>query len=57
MDEHALAGAAEIEAVKATYAAINRNDIRSAVAAFDPEMEWIEPPDYPGGGTHRGTRP
>ena len=46
--------AAEIEAVKQTYAAINRNDIPAAMQAFDPQMEWIEPPDYPGAGTHRG---
>ena len=46
--------AAEIEAVKETYAAINRNDIPAAVKAFDPQMEWIEPPHYPGAGTHRG---
>jgi ketosteroid isomerase-like protein len=46
--------AAEIEALKETYAAINRNDIPAAVKAFDPQMEWIEPPDYPGAGTHRG---
>ncbi len=29
--------AAEIEAVKETYAAINRNDVPSAVEAFDPQ--------------------
>jgi uncharacterized protein len=45
----------EAAAVKATYAAINRNDIAAAVSALDPEVEWIEPPDYPGGGgTYRG---
>ncbi|MEP7157355.1 MAG: nuclear transport factor 2 family protein [Betaproteobacteria bacterium] len=46
--------AAEIEAVKETYAAINRNDIPAFVKHFDPEMEWIEPAHYPGAGTHRG---
>jgi uncharacterized protein len=46
--------AAEIETVKGIYAAINRNDIAGAVAAFDPQMEWIEPADFPGGGTYRG---
>lgn len=54
MDEQTPALAAEVEAVKETYAAINRNDIPAALKHFDPQMEWIEPPDYPGGGTHRG---
>ena len=54
MNEQRAALAAEIEAVKETYAAINRNDITAAVAAFDPQIEWIEPSDYPGAGTHRG---
>jgi ketosteroid isomerase-like protein len=54
MGEQTSSLAAEIEAVKETYAAINRNDIPAAVKAFDPQMEWIEPPDYPGAGTHRG---
>jgi glutathione S-transferase len=46
--------AAEIEAVKETYAAINRNDIPAAVKAFDPRIEWIEPLDFPTPGTYRG---
>ena len=44
----------DIEAVKETYAAINRNDIPAAVGPFDPQMEWIEPPDFPTPGTYRG---
>jgi glutathione S-transferase len=44
----------DIEALKATYAAINRNDIPAALEAFDPQMEWIEPPELPGVGPHRG---
>jgi glutathione S-transferase len=43
-----------IEAVKETYAAINRNDVPAAVNAFDPQVEWIEPPDFPTPGTYRG---
>jgi ketosteroid isomerase-like protein len=54
MDEPTPALAAEIEALKQTYSAINRNDIPAALEAFDPQMEWIEPPDYPGAGTYRG---
>ena len=41
--------------MKEIYAAINRNDVPAAVNFFDPQMEWIEPSDYPGGGgTYRG---
>jgi uncharacterized protein len=54
MREETPSLAAEIEAVKETYAAINRNDIPAALKAFDPQVEWIEPPHYPGAGTHRG---
>lgn len=54
MGEQTSPLAAEIEAVKQTYAAINRNEIAAAIEAFDPQIEWIEPADYPGAGTHRG---
>lgn len=54
MSEQTPLLAAEIEAVKDIYSAINRNDIPAAVTTFDPQMEWIEPPEYPGGGTYRG---
>lgn len=54
MDKQTPSIAAEIETVKEVYAAINRNDIPAAIKAFDPQMEWIEPPDYLGAGTHRG---
>jgi ketosteroid isomerase-like protein len=54
MSEPTPSHAAEIEAVKETYAAINRNDVPAAVKAFDPQMEWIEPPDFPTPGTYRG---
>ena len=45
---------AEIALVKEIYAAINRNDIAAAVRAFDPQIERIEPPDFPSAGTYRG---
>lgn len=47
-------GAAAIEALRETYAALNRNDIDAAVAAFDTQMVWIEPPEYAGGGSYHG---
>lgn len=46
--------AAETEALKQTYAALNRDDIPELVKLFDPRIEWIEPADFPGGGTHQG---
>lgn len=46
--------AAETQALKETYAALNRNDIEAAVGAFDARIAWIEPSDYPLGGTYQG---
>jgi ketosteroid isomerase-like protein len=46
--------AAETETLKEAYAALNRNDIPAMVKAFDSQMEWIEPPEYPRGGTYHG---
>jgi uncharacterized protein len=45
---------AEIEALKAAYAALNRNDIAGFVRIFDPQIERIEPPGFPMAGTYRG---
>ena len=46
--------AVETEALREAYAALNRNDIPEAVKSFDPQIEWIEPPEYPSGGTYQG---
>ena len=54
MDELTTSRAAETEALREFYAALNRNDIPATLKALDPEIEWIEPPEYPGGGTHHG---
>lgn len=45
---------AEIEALKAAYAAINRNDIPGFVAIFDPQIERFEPPGFPHGERFHG---
>ncbi len=37
----------EIESLKEAYAALNRNDIPGFVKIFDPEIERIEPADFP----------
>ena len=46
----------DIEVVKQTYAAFARGDIETVLAAFDPDIEWVEPEGYfPGArGTHHG---
>lgn len=44
----------QTEALRAAYAALNRNDIPGFAAVFDPQIERIEPADFPQGGTYRG---
>ena len=46
--EKAIAG------LRAAYAAFNRGDIDAAVQLFDPNVEWSEPTEFPGGGTYHG---
>ena len=46
--------AAETEALKKAYAAFNRNDFPAFAQILDPQIEWIEPVEFPGGGTYRG---
>jgi ketosteroid isomerase-like protein len=46
--------AAETEIVKAAYAALNRNDVAGFVKDFDPQIERVEPANFPGGGTYHG---
>ena len=41
-------------ALSEAYAALNRNDIPAFVKIFDPQIERIEPPDFPQGGTYHG---
>jgi len=46
--EQAIAG------LRAAYAAFNRGDIDAAVELLDPQVEWAEPSEFPGGGTYHG---
>ena len=46
--------AAETNALREAYAALNLNDIPAFVRVFDPQIERIEPADFPLGGTYRG---
>jgi ketosteroid isomerase-like protein len=40
--------------LRGAYAAFNRGDIDSAVSGFDLNIEWVEPPEFPGGGAYQG---
>jgi len=46
--------AAETEALREAYAALNRNDIPGFVTVFDPQIERIELAEFPQGGTYHG---
>jgi len=43
-----------ITALRGAYAAFNRGDIDAAVEPLDPQIEWTEPAEFPGGGTYHG---
>lgn len=43
-----------IAQLRSAYDAFNKGDIDSAVQFLDPEVEWTEPLEFPGGGTYRG---
>jgi ketosteroid isomerase-like protein len=43
-----------IHLLEDAYAAFNRGDIAGAVAFFDPQIEWIEPEEFPGGRIYHG---
>jgi hypothetical protein len=40
--------------LRGAYAAFNRGDIDGAVAGLDPNIDWREPAEFPGGGAYRG---
>lgn len=54
MENHAQPLAAETEALREAYAAVNRNDIDGFIKDFDPQIERIEPEGFPTAGTYRG---
>lgn len=54
MGELTPTAAARVDALRATYAALNRNDIDAAVEPFDAQIAWIEPAEYRGGRTVHG---
>jgi ketosteroid isomerase-like protein/GNAT superfamily N-acetyltransferase len=45
---------AAIALLRRAYAAFNRGEIDATVEGLDPDIEWVEPPEFPGGGTYHG---
>jgi ketosteroid isomerase-like protein len=43
-----------IEILRTAYADFNRGDIAATVKGMAPNVEWIEPAEFPGGGTYHG---
>jgi ketosteroid isomerase-like protein len=43
-----------VSALRGAYAAFNRGDIEAALEPLDPQIEWSEPAEFPGGGTYHG---
>ena len=43
-----------ISILRAAYAAFNRGDIDAAVQSLDPDIDWTEPTEFPGGGSYHG---
>ncbi|MEV7599061.1 nuclear transport factor 2 family protein [Kitasatospora sp. NPDC089797] len=44
----------DVALVLAAYTAYARGDIDAAVADLDPDVDWVEPEEFPNGGAHRG---
>src|ERR1700753_4085025 len=43
-----------ITQLRDAYAAFNRGDMDAAVASLDPQIDWSEPAEFPGGGSRHG---
>ena len=43
-----------ITMLRHAYTAFNRDDIDTAVAGLDPNIDWREPVEFPGGGAYHG---
>lgn len=43
-----------IAALRHAYEAFNQGDIQACLNALDPNIEWIEPAEFVGGGTYHG---
>jgi ketosteroid isomerase-like protein len=51
---HAAGHDPDADIVLAAYAAFGRGDIDAAVADLHPDVEWIEPDEFPDDGRHVG---
>ena len=47
-------GQQRIAILRAAYSAFNRGDIDAAVQSLDPNIDWSEPTEFPGGGSYQG---
>src|SRR5688500_227056 len=54
MSAQTMSLAAETEALREAYAALNRNDISGFVKVFDSQIERMELLELPSGGTYHG---
>lgn len=54
MEDSSHSMAAEVEAIRQAYAALNRGDVPAFCSLFDADIERVEPSDFPMGGTYRG---
>ena len=43
-----------VEVVRQVFSAFNRRDWSAWESLHRPEMEWSDPPEWPGSGVHRG---
>jgi uncharacterized protein len=43
-----------ITLLRHAYAAFNQDNINAAVAGLDPNIDWREPVEFPGGGAYHG---
>lgn len=54
MHSHSPSIAAEIDSIRKAYIGLNANDLAPMVSLFDPHIEWVEPSEFPQGGTYHG---
>lgn len=52
--ESVTESAEAVDNLRGAYAAFNRGDIAATVEPLDPQIEWTEPAEFPGGGTYHG---
>lgn len=45
-----------VEVVRLIFKAFNSRDWAAWESHHHPDFEWSDPPEFPGGGTHRGVR-